>query len=226
MPSARSTTSLKLFAALAALLLAICLGSLHATFAARVRLPSVRLSQSDGAKPAQTQQSQPANASDTTSRSTPPATTNSSSTQSSPPIKADLKKAKQANKLGLRAEEQGDWQGAYEAYADAVNFAPNDTDYFSRREIAKSHVVQMKVDLAERHAISGEIPAALHTLREARELDPANKVIRDRLTELAALDPTQAKQVLYGPEPPREVHLEHSQGKQNFQLRGDTQAAY
>jgi len=84
----------------------------------------------------------------------------------------------------------------------------------------------MKVDLAERHAISGEIPAALHTLREARELDPSNKVIRDRLTELSALDPRQARQILSGPEPPREVHLEHLPGKQNFRLRGDTQSAY
>jgi hypothetical protein len=202
------------------------MGSPQATFATRAMVPSAGWSQSDSAKPAQTQQSQPVNAPDTTSKPTPPAATNSSGTPSSPPIKADLKKAKQANKQGLRAEEQGDWQAAYEAYSDAVNFAPNDTDYFSRREIAKSHVVQMKVDLAERHAVSGEIPAALHMLREARELDPANKVIRDRLTELAALDPSQAKQVLYGPEPPREVHLEHSPGKQNFQLRGDTQAAY
>jgi type II secretory pathway component GspD/PulD (secretin) len=225
MPFARSTRSLKLFAARAALLVTFFLGTFHAT-SARAKLPAVSQSQSDSAKPPQTQQSQPANASDTTNKPTPPAVTNSSSTPSSPSIKVDLKKAKQANKQGLRAEEQGDWEAAYEAYADAVNWAPTDTDYYSRREIAKSHVVQMKVDLAERHAISGEIPAALHTLREARELDPTNKVIRDRLTELAALDPSQAKQALSGPELPREVHLEHLPGMQNFQLRGDTQGAY
>src|SRR5271167_3717755 len=124
MLSARGTRSLKLFAALAALLVAVCIGSLHATFAAREKLPAARQPQSDSAKPAQTQQSQPANAPDTISKPTSPAASNSSSTQSSPPIKADLKKAKQANKQGLRAEEQGDWQAAYEAYSDAVNFAP------------------------------------------------------------------------------------------------------
>jgi type II secretory pathway component GspD/PulD (secretin) len=225
MPFVRRNRSLKLFAALAALLVTFFLGTFHAT-TARAKLSAVNQSQSDSAKPAQMQQSQPANASDTTNKPTPPAATNASSAPSSPPIKADLKKAKQANKQGLRAEEQGDWEAAYEAYADAVNWAPRDSEYFSRREIAKSHVVQMKVDLAERHAISGEIPAALHTLREARELDPTNKVIRDRLTELAALDPSQPKQALFAPEPPREVHLEDSPGKQDFQLRGDTQGAY
>ena len=209
-------------AALAALLAICFLGTFQAA-SARAKLPAFGQSQSDSAKPAQTQQAPPATPSDTTSA---PGTNNSSSAPSSPPIKADLKKAKQASKLGLRAEEQGDWQAAYEAYCDAVNWAPTDSGYYSRREIAKSHVVQMKIDLAERHAISGEIPAALHTLREARELDPSNKVIRDRLTELAILDPSQAKQVLSGPEPAREVHLEHLPGKQNFQLRGDTQGAY
>ena len=84
----------------------------------------------------------------------------------------------------------------------------------------------MKADLAERHAISGEIPAALRTLREARELDPSNKIIRERLIELAALDPRQAKEILSAPDLPREVHLEHLPGKQNFKLRGNTQAAY
>lgn len=222
MPSARGSRSLKFPAALAALLLLNLLGSFRPAFA-RLRPPALVQSQSDSAKPPQTQ---PSNTSDTTSKPTPPAATNTANTPSSPPMKADLKKAKQANKQGLRAEEQGDWSAAYEAYSDAVNWAPNDSEYFTRREIAKSHVVQMKVDLAERHAISGEIPAALRSLREARELDPSNKVIRDRLTELAALDPSQAKQVLSGPEPPREVHLEHSPGKQDFKLRGDTQGAY
>ena len=225
MPPAVRSRSPKLFAAVAALLAISFLGTFHAT-SARARLLAVVQSQSESAKPAQTPQSQPATTPDTTGKTTPAPGANSSSTPSSPLVKADLKKAKQANKLGLRAEEQGDWEAAYEAYSDAVNFAPNDSDYFSRREIAKSHVVQMKVDLAERHAISGEIPAALHTLREARELDPSNKVIRDRLTELSALDPRQARQILSGPEPPREVHLEHLPGKQNFRLRGDTQSAY
>src|SRR6202046_4174746 len=225
MPSARRSKSIKLTAALAAFLLNTFLGS-FCPASARSQPAAIVESQSNTTKPAQTQPSQPANASDTASNPTLPAATNTSGAPNSPPVKADLKKAKQANKQGLRAEEQGDWNAAYEAFSDAVNWAPNDSEYFSRREIAKSHVVQMKVDLAERHAISGEIPAALRTLREARELDPSNKVIRDRLTELAALDPSQAKQVLSAPEPPREVYLEHAPGKQDFKLRGDTQGAY
>jgi len=167
-----------------------------------------------------------ASSSDTQSKPASPQFASWSTDSASPTIKTDLKKAKQADKLGLLAEQHGDWPAAYEAYVDAVNFAPRDPGYFAQREIAKSHVVQMKADLAERHAISGEIPAALRTLREARELDPSNKIIRDRLVELAALDPRQAKEILSAPELAREVHLEHLPGKQNFKLRGNTQAAY
>src|SRR5579862_1049977 len=153
----------------------------------------------------QPQAAQPAKSSGTDTKQAAPGSPDSASSPKSPTIKADLKKAKQAEKVGLRAEQNGDWQAAYEAYVDAVNWAPHDTDYFAHKEIAKSHVVQMKADLAERHAISGEIPAALRTLREARELDPSNKVIRERLIELSALDPRHEKELVSAPELQREM---------------------
>src|SRR6202050_3568926 len=189
-----------------------------ATLAAQPQSPAATQAQATTAPQPQEKRPQPA---DSASGSPDSATASKS-----PPIKADLKKAKQAEKQGLRAQENGDWPAAYEAYVDAVNWAPHDTDYFAQREIAKSHVVQMKADLAERHAISGEIPAALRILREARELDPSNKVIRERLIELSALDPRREKELVAAPELQHEMHLGHLPGKQNFKLRGKTQAAY
>ncbi len=218
MPTARGLRPLTLFAALA-VLASLSIASVLPAHPQPV--PEIQ-ARSAGA-PQQDKQPQSPNAASTTSKPTPP---DAAIASPSPTIKADLKKAKQADKQGLRAQQQGDWRAAYEAYVDAVNWAPHDADYFAQREVARSHVVQMKVDLAERHAISGEIPAALRTLREARELDPTNRVIRERLTELAALDPAQAKEILSGPQLAPEVHLEHLPGTQNFNLRGNTQAAY
>src|ERR1700730_5377834 len=161
---------------------------------AHPRLPAGIQSQSATTAPPPRQKQLPsAVSSGAETKQAAPGSPDSSTPATSPTIKTDLKKAKQAEKLGLRAEEKGDWPAAYEAYVDAVNWAPHDSDFFTRREIAKSHVVQMKADLAERHAISGRIPAALRTLREARELDPSNQIIRERLTELAALDPRPTK---------------------------------
>src|SRR6202161_4330420 len=221
MPPARRLRLLKLAIA-SALILTI---SLVGTLAAHPQPPAATQSQSATTQP-QEKQPQPANSPTADTKQTAPGTPDSASSAKSPTIKADLKKAKQAEKQGLRAQESGDWQAAYEAYVDAVNWAPHDTEYFAHREIAKSHVVQMKADLAERHAISGEIPAALRTLREARELDPSNKVIRERLIELSALDPRHEKELVSAPELQHEMHLEHLPGKQNFKLRGNTQAAY
>jgi hypothetical protein len=144
----------------------------------------------------------------------------------SPPRKADIKKGKQAYKQGLRVEAEGDWQAAYDAYSDAVDWDPSIREYLMRQAVAKGHVVQMKVDLAERDAVSGRFTDALHAMREARELDPSNRTISERLIELEALDPARARQVAAEPELAPEVRLEHRPGTQSFQLRGQTQNAY
>jgi Flp pilus assembly secretin CpaC/tetratricopeptide (TPR) repeat protein len=143
-----------------------------------------------------------------------------------PPRKADVKKGKQAFKQGLKLEDQGDWQAAYDAYSDAADWDPSDREYLVRQAVAKGHVVQMKVDLAEREAVSGRLTNALHALRQAQELDPSNRTIRERLTELEALDPARARQVVSEPELAPEVELEHRPGTQSFQLRGQTLGAY
>ena len=104
-------------------------------------------------------------------------------------VKPEPKKAKEAYKRGLRAEQAEDWKTAHEDYADAVDWAPTDREYLLRRETAKSHLVQAKVDLAERDAVSGRLKEARRELIAAAYLDPTNRVVRDRLTELTALEP-------------------------------------
>jgi len=143
-----------------------------------------------------------------------------------PDIKPDPKKAKEAYKQGLRAEQDGNWQAAYDDYGDAVNWAPANEDYFRKREIAKSHVVQAKMDLSEREAASGRLSDARREMLAARYLDPSNKVIRDRLAELTALEPHNNNQGAIERELGGEVHLEHLPGKRSIDFRGNTQSAY
>lgn len=143
-----------------------------------------------------------------------------------PPRKSDVKKGKQAYKQGVKLETDGDWQAAYDAYSDAVDWDPSNREYLVRQAVAKGHVVQMKVDLAERDAVSGRFTDALHAMREARELDPSNRTVSERLIELEALDPARARQVAAEPELAPEVQLQHRPGTQSFQLRGQTQGAY
>jgi hypothetical protein len=143
-----------------------------------------------------------------------------------PAVKPEPRKAKEAYKRGLRAEQAQDWQSAHDDYSDAVDWAPAEREYLLRREVAKSHLVQAKVDLAERDAVSGRLKDARRELIAAAYLDPANRVVRDRLTELAALEPDSAPSAPQEAEISSEIHLQYKPGTRNFDFRGDTQAAY
>src|ERR1700685_860728 len=143
-----------------------------------------------------------------------------------PPRKQDVKKGKEAYKQGLKLEQNGDWQAAYDAYSDAVDWDPSSREYLVRQAVAKGQLVQMKVDLAEREAGSGHFANALHAWRDAMQLDPSTRTIRERLTEMEALDPARARQLIAEPVLVPAVQLEHRLGTQSFQLRGQTESAY
>jgi Bacterial type II and III secretion system protein/FG-GAP-like repeat len=143
-----------------------------------------------------------------------------------PPRKQDVKKGKEAYKQGQKLEQNGDWQAAYDAYSDAVEWDPSSREYLVRQAVAKGQVVQMKVDLAEREAVAGHFANALHALRDAMQLDPSNRTIRERLTEMEALDPARARQIIAEPVLVPAVLLDHRPGVQSFQLRGQTESAY
>lgn len=142
-----------------------------------------------------------------------------------PAAKPDAKKAKQAYRQALRAEKVQDWQTAYDDYAEAVSLAPNDREYFLMREMAKSRLVQIKVNTAERDAIAGRVDEALNQLREAGYLDPLNGVIRARIAELTAAKPVQVRETP-GPKLAGEPRLEYQRGTRNFDYRGDARGAW
>ncbi|MGC2330026.1 MAG: FG-GAP-like repeat-containing protein, partial [Candidatus Acidiferrales bacterium] len=139
--------------------------------------------------------------------------------------KSDAKKAKEAYEQGVRAERNEDWDAAYTAYSDAVNYAPNNREYFIHRELAKSRLVQERADAAERDAVSGKLDEARQALLSATYLDPTNRVLRDRLAELIAQEPGQNRAVTE-PELAGPPQLEYQKGTRSFDYRGDTQGAY
>src|SRR5271156_3554823 len=143
-----------------------------------------------------------------------------------PPSKADQKQGKEAYKRGLKSDGEGNWQAAFDAYSDAVNFDPTATEYGLHQAIAKGHVVQMKIDAAEKAAVAGDLTTALRSLREARELDPTNKVLAERLAQMEALRPNNAPLEASERQLAQPVQLDHLPGKHSFQIRSQTQGAY
>ncbi len=142
-----------------------------------------------------------------------------------PQAKPDAKKAKEAYERGVRAERNEDLDAAHTAYSDAVNYAPNNRDYFIHRELAKSRLVQERADAAERDAVSGRLDEARKELLSATYLDPTNRVLRERLAELIAQEPGQSRAVAE-PDIAGPVQLDYRQGTHSFDYRGDTQGAY
>lgn len=139
--------------------------------------------------------------------------------------KADAKKAKAAYEEGLRAEQRLDWDAALAAYSDAAHWYPSDREYLLRVEIAKSRIVQKKVDAAERDAVSGRLDAARRELLDASSIDPSNKTVQERIVELTAAGPERVREIAE-PEITGEPDLAYRPGKQSFDYRGDTQGAY
>ena len=140
-------------------------------------------------------------------------------------IKADNKKAKEAYEEGVRDEKAEDWDAAYTAYSDAVNYAPHNRDYFIHRELAKSRLVQERADQAERDAVSGKLDKARTELLSATYLDPTNATLRERLAEIIAAEPREARTIAE-PELKGPVQLDYQKGTHSFDYRGDTQGAY
>ena len=139
--------------------------------------------------------------------------------------KPDVKKAKASYEEGLRAEQRLDWDAAFAAYSDAAKWDPNAKEYLLRLAIAKSRIVQKKVDAAERDAVSGRLDAARRELLDASSIDPSNKTVQERIVELAAAEPGRVRQI-DEPEIAGEPALAYRPGKQSFNYRGDTQGAY
>lgn len=142
-----------------------------------------------------------------------------------PTVKPDPKRAKEAYEQGVRAEKQRDWDSAFNSYSDAVNFAPENHDYLFRREMVRSRLVQARVDEAEREAVAGHIDKAQQQLLAASHLDPTNKTVRERLSELSSPGAAQIVDTTE-PELAGEVHLDYRPGQQTFDYRGDTTGAY
>lgn len=143
-----------------------------------------------------------------------------------PIVKPDARKAKQAYEEGLLAEKKEDWAAAYENYSDAVSWAPASHNYLVRREIARSQLVQMKMDAAERDAISGKFQDAERELASAHSLDPTNDVVSDRFAEISAIEHTEAPQTPAEIPLAEGIHLAYQAGKRNFDYRGDTRGVY
>jgi hypothetical protein len=152
--------------------------------------------------------------------------TPASESNSAPTTKPDAKKAKEAYKKGVEAERNKNWQAAYEAYAEALESAPNEHEYLLRREVVKGRLIQAKVELAEKDAVAGQLGDARKELLEASYLDPSDRSVTERLTQLTSLEPVRGDEVREKPQLAGPIYLDYRRETQNINYRGDIRGAY
>ncbi len=140
------------------------------------------------------------------------------------PPKPDARKARKALERGLRAEQAEDWPAAFQAYSEAVGYAPADRDTLLRREAARFRLVQQHSDRAEREAVAGRMELAREELRAALRLDPGYSVAQERLEqfERPLAPPPQQEQLSLAGLP----ELRPQSGTRTLNIRGDARIAY
>ncbi len=138
--------------------------------------------------------------------------------------KPNAQKAKKLYEKGLRAEQAEDWAAAFDAYGEAVTYAPDNAEALLRREAARFRLVQGHTDRAEREALAGRLNQARDDLRAALRLDPGYSVARERLQQFEPSVPPQLPQTPSYPEHP--IQLQPQPGTRNFDHRGDVRGAY
>lgn len=135
-------------------------------------------------------------------------------------------RAKKAIEAGKKAEKSGDWQTAYEEYADAFANSPGNKDVELLRDAARFRLVQQHMEGAERELLAGNNPGAQTELRTAVALDPSYKTARERLAQVIAMDPPQQHAAAKERAMAAPVKLVITPGTHTFDVRGDTQSVY
>ena len=143
---------------------------------------------------------------------------------------ADRRKARQDYEQGLQAEKVGDWAKAFENYTEAARESPADREIQLHEQFARSQLVQLDTQNAEREVLAGQTETARASLQAALRLDPTYDVARKRLAQLEddarlnaqpAITPDDGPRFASGP-----PKLQAQSGKRDFSYEGTTRGAY
>ena len=140
------------------------------------------------------------------------------------PVHVDLKRAQKAAERGDQAEAAGHIDQALLYYQEAVRYAPRDARYIAKEAALRSKLVRSHVDVAESAALEGRMEKATEELRKALQIDPADTIVAERLTQMNSMEdepPTKAQLAMTGL-----PKLQPKNGKQDLDLRGETKSVY
>ena len=141
--------------------------------------------------------------------------------------KKDQKAARKAYAQGLKLEDRKRFGEALAAFDDAARLDPEDTKFFSAREVATSQIVFQHTERGDAFLSSGQRQQAAAEYRAALDLDPDNSYLRGRLA-----DAMQVASSIDAPSPTpllvdsNELHLQPTNALATFHYAGDVQGLF
>jgi general secretion pathway protein D len=99
--------------------------------------------------------------------------------------KKDMKEARAAYTRGLKLQDHNRLSEAYTEFDQASRLVPQDTQFFSAREIVKAKLVYDHVERGNALQSENEHARAATEFRAALDLDPDNVFARERLEDVA-----------------------------------------
>jgi Flp pilus assembly secretin CpaC len=136
----------------------------------------------------------------------------------------DPKRADKLAALGAKAEADGRFDDALRAYDEAARFSPQNLALAGRGAGLRSRLIREHVDKAEQLALAGKLPQAKQELRAAMRIDPSNKILAERFTQMEAMQDDEPQ--LVSTEDSGVPRLKLRPGRHSFDFRGDAQNAY
>jgi len=143
------------------------------------------------------------------------------------PSKNDLKEAHNAYARGLKLENHQRLAEAFAQFDEASRLVPQNPQFFSAREVAKSQLVFQHTERGEALLANAQQWQAAVEFRAALKLDPDNDYMQQRLEDalrspaLSALGEVPAMPVDYG-----EIRLQPKAERATFHYRGDVRGLF
>jgi general secretion pathway protein D len=141
--------------------------------------------------------------------------------------KKDLKEAQNAYARGLKFEERQHFQEAFVQFDQAARLAPQESQFFSAREVAKAQLVFQHTSRGDAFLASTQRVEAAAEFHAALELDPDNTYTQQRLAEaMRDTVDTSLRGLTALLADSSEIHLDPRSERATFHYRGDSRGLF
>lgn len=133
----------------------------------------------------------------------------------------DEKAARKAFQRGLRLQEQGQNEEAFDEFVRASRLVPNNVEYATAREVVKQQLVVEALQRGNRFLLDRRQVEALAEFRTALELDPKNDFAMQRLRDALGDEAPRTSKTLRLLESVDDIQLRPRPGFIDLRFRGN-----